>query len=220
MWAGRPFFITTGVTQASWAPAASRAPTVWASTSPVTSSTLVSSSTTGWPVGRAAAAVPTTTWVALGRSASSRPPAPKPLAATVMAGMAPQPVHRPARMAAPVGVVSSTPTSTPCVGAPCSRATTAGGGVGQHAVGRAHGAETGGHRAGPHLVHPQHLEGGARAHHVHDGVDAAHLVEVHLGHGPAVQAPLHLGQGVEHGQARSRTRSGRRASSTRPTMWA
>ena len=47
--AGRPFFITIGVAQASWAPAASSAAIVWAMTSPVASSTLVSSSCTGWP---------------------------------------------------------------------------------------------------------------------------------------------------------------------------
>ena len=47
--AGRPFFMTIGVTHASWAPASSSAAMVWPSTSPVASSTLASSSTTGWP---------------------------------------------------------------------------------------------------------------------------------------------------------------------------
>ena len=45
--AGRPFFITVGVTHASCAPASSRATTASASVSPVTSSTFVSTSTTG-----------------------------------------------------------------------------------------------------------------------------------------------------------------------------
>ncbi len=47
--AGRPFFITMGVTQASWAPAASTEAMAWARVSPVASSTFASSSTTGWP---------------------------------------------------------------------------------------------------------------------------------------------------------------------------
>ena len=57
VWAGRPFFITMGVTQASWAPAASSAATAWARASPVASSTLASSSTTGWPGAATAPAV-------------------------------------------------------------------------------------------------------------------------------------------------------------------
>ena len=66
MWAGRPFFMTIGVIHASWAPAASSAPMVWASVSPVASSTLTSSTTTGWPPSTASLGVPITTWVALG----------------------------------------------------------------------------------------------------------------------------------------------------------
>ena len=73
--AGRPFFITIGVAQASWAPAARSAAIVWASTSPVTSSTLTSSCTAARP-GRGrrrlgAVASPTTTCTTLGRPAVS-----------------------------------------------------------------------------------------------------------------------------------------------------
>ena len=48
-----------------------------------------------------------------GRSSSSPAPPPKPDAATVMAGSGPNDVHSAASSAAPVGVVSSTPTSRP-----------------------------------------------------------------------------------------------------------
>ena len=61
-------------------------------------------------------------------------------------------------------------------------------------------ALAGGHAAGPHLVDPEYLEGGAGPDHVHDAVDGPHLVEVHLRWWPGVQPSLDLGQGVEHGQ--------------------
>ena len=93
---------------------------MWASTSPVASSTLASSSTTGWPAGeRPSACSPSTTWVTLGRPSRSRAPAPKPVRSMVIAGSGPKPVARAASRAAPVGVVSSTPTSRP-VGGRCT----------------------------------------------------------------------------------------------------
>ena len=46
---GRPFFMVTGLTQASSAPASSAAATAWPSCSPVTSSRFVSSTSAGWP---------------------------------------------------------------------------------------------------------------------------------------------------------------------------
>ena len=60
--------------------------------------------------------------------------------------------------------------------------------------------EPGGHRAGPHLVDAQDLEGGRRPHHVDDGVVAADLVEVDLVDRAAVEPSLHLGQRREGGQ--------------------
>ena len=77
------------------------------------------------------------------------------------------------------------------------------------------------HRAERDLVDVEHLERGARADHVDDGVDAADLVEVDLLGRAAVQPALGLGERVERRRAPGRgTRSGRRASSTRPLMCA
>ena len=66
VWAGRPFFITIGVIQASWAPASRSALSVWASVSPVASSTFTSSTTTGCPPSTASLGSPITTCVAFG----------------------------------------------------------------------------------------------------------------------------------------------------------
>ena len=74
--------------------------------------------------------VPTTTWVRLGSSSSSRVPAPKPLVTTRMGGRGPNPPASADSRAAPVGVVSSTGMSRPQVGMPSSSATTAGAGLG------------------------------------------------------------------------------------------
>src|SRR5205823_9891084 len=49
-------------------------------------------------------------------------------------------------------------------------------------------------------VDRQHLEGGAGADDVDDGVDGTHLVEVDLAGVAAVQPALHVGQGGEGGQ--------------------
>ena len=51
-----------------------------------------------------------------------------------------------------------------------------------------------------HLVDPEHLERGRRAHDVDDRVVPPDLVEVHLVDGPPVQGGLDLGQRAEHGQ--------------------
>ena len=76
--------------------------------------------------------MPITTWVALGCPSISRLPAPNPLASIVIGGRGPKPEARAATMAAPVGVVSSTPRSSPRVGAATDErsSTTAGAGLG------------------------------------------------------------------------------------------
>ena len=103
------------------------------------SSTLASRSTTGCPPATPSCAPgpvpltiarPTTTWTALGRPSISRLPAPNPVASMRMAGSGPHVDTVAASRAAPVGVVSSSATSTPWVGAPSSRPTTAGAGLG------------------------------------------------------------------------------------------
>ena len=63
----------------------------------------------------------------------------------------------------------------------------------------AHHAGAGGHRAGPDVVDAQHLEGGARPHHVDDGVEATQLVEVDLLGRTPVEPALDLGHGGEDG---------------------
>ena len=57
-------------------------------------------------------------------------------------------------------------------------------------MGGPHGAESVGHRAAGDVVHLQQLQSCAGTHHVDDGVDAAHLVEVHVGHRLTVQVRL------------------------------
>ena len=99
--AGRPFFMTIGVTHASCAPASSSAAIVWASVSPVASSTFASSSTTGWPCAarrverRADDDLRDVRQVARGRGV----PAPKPVASIVIAGIGPKPDASAARIA-------------------------------------------------------------------------------------------------------------------------
>ena len=58
--------------------------------------------------------------------------------------------------------------------------------------------------AGLHLVDAEHLERGARADDVDDGVDAADLVEVDLVGRAPVEAALDLGQRGEGGLRRGR----------------
>ena len=130
LWAGRPFFMWMGVSQASCAPDSKRASMACASVSPVASSMLVSSSITGWPGSGGEVVCPSTTWVRFGRSSSSRVPAPKPLAWIFIAGSGPKSVARVAMRAAPVGVVISAAISKPKVGTPWSISVTAGGGLG------------------------------------------------------------------------------------------
>ncbi len=103
--------------------------------------------------------------------------------------------------AAPVGVVSSTPRSSPRVGAPRRQQLHDGRGrVREQAVRGADHARAGDHDRRVDRVDLQHLEGGAGADHVDDGVEAAHLVEVHLLGRPAVEVPLGLGQRAEDRQ--------------------
>ena len=116
VWAGRPFFITIGVTHASLAPAAEQAATVWASTSPVTSSTLAPARPSADP-GSARARRPARR---RRRRRRSRPGRrwPGPAGPTcrrrsrpvrdVIGGSGPHRAASAASRAAPVGVVSST----------------------------------------------------------------------------------------------------------------
>ena len=119
--AGRPFFITIGVAQASNAPAPMSAPIVWAITSPETSSTLTSTCTAVASRSRRdgrrlrcraddhlhdvgpAGGVGTS-------GADSRPPTPSSPAE------APNEVARATRAATPVGVASSRSVSIPTTG--------------------------------------------------------------------------------------------------------
>ena len=143
---------------------------------------------------------PTTTWVQFGRSASSPAPPPKPDAVIVMSGMGPNDVHSAARIAAPVGVVSSTPTSRPYVGTPSSKRTVAGAGLGSHPWALRTvpvPVATAERRDG---VDAEDLERGGRPDDVDDGVVAADLVEVHLVERSTVQGRLDAGERVEDGQ--------------------
>ena len=65
---------------------------------------------------------------------------------------------------------------------------------------RPHHACTGGHRAGPHLIHTEDLEGSGCAHHIDDGVVPPDFVEVDLFDRSTVQSGLDLGQCCERGQ--------------------
>ncbi len=192
--------MTMGVSQASAAPASSRAATATARVSPVASSRLASRSTRGWPAGGSTATgVPRTTCVRLGSASSSAVPAPKPVASTVIGGSAPHREARAARRAAPGrGGQLDGHVEAPhrCAGQELHHRRRR---VGQEAVGGADHARTGGHRAGRHLVDAEDLEGRGHPDDVDDGVDAAQLVEVHgLGRAP-VDASLDLGQRGEGG---------------------
>ena len=141
-----------------------------------------------------------TTWVQLGSSSISVEPAPKPWPVTRRGGMGPNPDDREASSAAPVGVVNSTATLRPQVGIPASRATTAGAGLGSIPwAARTMPSPVATGLARTSSI-PEHLEGGGRAHHVDDGVVAAHLVEVDLVDRTSVEPRLHVGQGGEGGQ--------------------
>jgi hypothetical protein len=48
------------------------------------------------------------------------------------------------------------------------------------------------------LIHPQVQQSGADAHHIHQGIDRPHLVEVHRLRRLAMHHPLRLGQQGEH----------------------
>ena len=85
MWAGRPFFIRIGVSQASLAPASSSAAITAGQTRGSRSSTLVSSSSEVAGRGRSAAASPTRSRSTLAWPSGSRPPAPTPIAVVVIA---------------------------------------------------------------------------------------------------------------------------------------
>ena len=88
VWAGRPFFIRIGVSQASLAPASSSAAMTAGQTRGSRSSMLVSMSSGGAVGGRGGA--PTKSRSTLAWPSGSRPPAPTPIASTVIAGCGPQ----------------------------------------------------------------------------------------------------------------------------------
>ena len=74
------------------------------------------------------------------------------------------------------------------------------GGRGQEAVGRPVHPGARGHRAGEDLLDAEDVQGGAGPDDVDDGVEAAHLVEVDLARRAAMELALGLGQAVEGGQ--------------------
>ena len=93
VWAGRPFFIRIGVSQASSAPAASSAAITSGQTRGSRSSTLVSSSTqVVRPSARRPPDSPTSSRSTLACPSGSRPPAPTPIGAVVIAGCGPHAV--------------------------------------------------------------------------------------------------------------------------------
>ena len=53
-------------------------------------------------------------------------------------------------------------------------------------------------RAAHQLLHPEVQQPGAHPHHVHQGIEGAHLVEVHLLGAVAVHRRLGLGQQAKH----------------------
>ncbi len=109
----------------------------------------------------------------------------------------------------------------PWIGAPRSRSTTAGAGLGSTPCAARTIPVPVGHRAGPDLVDPQRLQRRGRADHVDDRVEAADLVEVDLFRRPPVEPALGLGQRPEGGEGAVRAPGGGSlASSTRPVMWA
>ena len=81
--------------------------------------------------------------------------------------------------------------------------------IGDDSVGRPHHSEADRDRRTGHLVDTQHLERGTGTHHIDDGIDPAHLVEVDLIGRSAVEATLGGGEGPEHGQS-PRLHSGRK----------
>jgi hypothetical protein len=127
---GRPFFMKMGALQASTAPAANNAASSGSISCGLMSSMLLSSRVTeGAESGRASpSACPSITRSKLGRSASSLVPAPRPWAARRRGGMGPKRSTTVARMAAPVGVVSS-PSPSARTGSPASSSAVAGAGT-------------------------------------------------------------------------------------------
>ncbi len=71
---------------------------------------------------------------------------------------------------------------------------------GQQAMGGGHTAVAGGGSGAHQLIHTQVQQSGADAHHIHQGIDRPHLVEVHRLRRLAMHHPLRLGQQGEHPQ--------------------
>ena len=199
-WPGRPFFMVTGLTQASRAPASSAAATACPSCSPVTSSRFVSSSSAGCPA-------PT--------DGGRRAPADDDLGAVRqvvhLAGAAAEARRRDRHVReraerrgqrgeqCGAGGRRELDPDVAAVGRdPLEEADRRRRRIGQPAVRAAHRARSRCHGGGAHLVDPEHLEGGGRPDDVDDGVVPAHLVEVDLVDGSPVQRGLHGGQPVEH----------------------
>ena len=202
MCAGRPFFITIGVTQASCAPAAISAVMVWAITSPVASSTLVSKSCTGWPGSGKALAVdasPTTTCTTLGRPGMSAAACPVADRGDVdrrhRAELVGQGAHQgdPGRRGQLLAVVDA-----------AARRIAAGEQfgdgrrrVGQLAVGRQHRALADGDRAADDALDAQRFQRGAAGDDVDDGVDRPDLVELDVVGGRAMHRSFDVGEQSE-----------------------
>ena len=142
VWAGRPFFIRIGVSQASAAPPSINAASVGGHSRGSRSSTLVSitvitsasgpSGRRGSPPGLSLAA-PITSRQTFARSGGSALPAPTPIAVTVIGGRGPNEPASCRAKATPVGVACSRPMRPPAALAPESRSSssTAGTGTGR-----------------------------------------------------------------------------------------
>ena len=118
----------------------------------------------------------------------------------VMAGIGPHCTALAARMAAPVGVVELAGDGQAVGGRPGEQGDDGRDGYGQFAMGGPHGTDAVGHGTGSDVVDAQHLEGGTRADDVDDGVERAHLVEVHVGGRHSMESALGFGQCPHGGQ--------------------
>ena len=127
---GRSFFICTGVTKTSSAPADCNRSRTWPIVSPGTSSRFVSSITT-CSVSAQTLAVPMKIRSTLARSGNVFVPQPQPIASMVIAGIGPKLSARVFAIAAPVGVVSSDSIGISASGIPLRISAVPGAGIGQ-----------------------------------------------------------------------------------------
>ena len=185
----------------------------------VSTATSVSISPGSAPAG---VACPTSTRRRFG-TGSSRVPAPQPIRSSVIAGRRPG-VPSVVRIAAPVGVTSSVATPLSYTGNPRKSSPVAGAGTGSRPCAVSTlpppiGSGDTCTRSTPSAVEPGH-----RSHHVDEGVELAHLVEVHRLDRHPVHVRLGLGQPAQHGLRRGPSRrpagsSARSAASISPRSW-